>query len=88
MERLRCSAAPPVEMNHRRQQKHAQIAINGENAGNLCRGGCLFSWLYLQNFHTPPMAVPAASTRLGLQEIDIQRFRDDFLKEMNQKREQ
>lgn len=38
--------------------------------------------------HSPPTAVPAAFARLGLQDVDIQRFRDDFLKEMNQKREQ
>lgn len=78
-------------MNRRGQQKHAEIPINGENAGNLRRGGSLFSRLYWLHFHNPlpgaptaaTPAVPTAPARLGQQEIGIQRFRDDFLKEMN-----
>lgn len=60
------------------------------NAGNLCRGS-FFCRLYLLDFHTPPPPgpSPAAPTRHpppthnGQQEIGIQCFLDDFLKEMN-----
>lgn len=78
-------------MNCHGQQKHAEIPINEENAANLCRGGSLFSRLYLLHFHNPVPRAPTAAApavltapaHWGLQEIGIQRFRDDFLKERN-----
>lgn len=57
--------------------------LSSENAGNLCRGRLFFCQLYLLDFHTPAPAVPTAPSRTGQQEIGIQCFLDDFLKEMN-----
>lgn len=75
-------------MNNRGQQKHAVIPINGEMQA-ICVEAAVFCQLYLLDFHTPSAPIPAAPTptphpsHTGQQEIGIQCFLDDFLKEMN-----
>lgn len=69
-------------MNNRGQQKHAVIPINGK-CRQFVSWQSFFCQLYLLDFHTPTPAVPAAPSHTGQQEIGIQCFLDDFLKEMN-----
>lgn len=72
-------------MNNHGQQRHAVIPVDGK-----CRQFVrtqivqpFFCQLYLLDFHTPAPAVPTAPSHNGQQEIGIQCFLDDFLKEMN-----
>lgn len=74
-------------MNNRGQQKHAVIPINGEMQA-ICVEAALFLSALFARFPYPLHPHPCCShgppsSHTGQQEIGIQCFLDDFLKEMN-----